>query len=113
MSNRELNNLKTQFSFHKALVLCAGGDTKPFAIIIICGDTVAFISVVVVGDMVAFIVGCSQRRMGDQYHGYHSCITNSLQECGLASIASTNDKNTKVAVLLTNLEGTEAGHVDS
>ena len=42
-----------------------------------------------------------------------SCIANSLQEFGLASIGSTDDENTKVAVPPTNLEGVEVGHVDS
>ena len=42
-----------------------------------------------------------------------SCIANSLQECGLASIGSTDDENTKVFVLPMSIEGVEVGHVDS
>ena len=42
-----------------------------------------------------------------------SCVANSLQECGLASIGSINDENMKVAVLLMSIKGIEVGHVDS
>ena len=45
--------------------------------------------------------------------GVLGCIANSFQQCGLASIRLTDDKNAKVPVFLTNFEGLEdVGHVN-